>query len=138
MFDNSKPKSLPSLRCLPNIERTRSNGKKYTKYKDQIQDISETNFNKIYFVLGAKTLPEFTDGSKPGSSQNTWSPSLKAIVMSTEKEGTKVNLNKGYDVGILFIPSVKKITPISLPNKYVIYNMDSSQGKIKSINLNII
>ena len=109
-FKHSEPNSRPSLRCKSNIERNRKNGKKYTKYVNQIQDNSDTDFNHIYFVIGAMKLPEFDGGAGSATSSNQWSKSKKAIIMDTRKTGNKINFFKAYDVGLILVPETESTT----------------------------
>ena len=123
---SSKPKSLPSLRCLPNIMRSGSDGQAYTEYVDQIQNRSPYNYNRVYFVLGAKKLPQF-DGStgKFGISSKHWTYAAKAIIMDTKTNGKEMNLGKGYDVGLIVVPekdkhrTPKRIAILLNKSKYV-------------------
>ena len=102
---SSKPKSLPSLRCLPNIEKFGSDRQAYTEYVDQIQKRSPYNYNRVYFVLGAKKLPQFARSTGNfDTSSNHWSHAEKVIIMDAKANGKKIDLNKGYDVGLILIP----------------------------------
>ena len=100
---------MPSLRCLPNIKRSGSDGQAYTEYVDQIQNRSPYNYNRVYFVLGAKKLPQF-DGStgKFGISSKHWTYAAKAIIMDTKTNGKEMNVGKGYDVGLIVVPEKDK------------------------------
>ena len=95
---------MPSLRCLPNIEQVGNDGQVYLEYVDQIQDNGPNNYNKVYFVLGAKNLPQFDRFTGNfGTSSNHWSPAEKAIIMDTKTNGKEINLEKGYDVGLILL-----------------------------------
>ena len=94
---------------MPNIKRSGSDGQAYTEYVDQIQNRSPYNYNRVYFVLGAKKLPQF-DGStgKFGISSKHWTYAAKAIIMDTKTNGKEMNLGKGYDVGLIVVPEKDK------------------------------
>ena len=103
-FASLKPQE-PSLRCQDNIDRIRENGKKYKEYGNQVQDINENKFNKIYVVIGAKKLPDFDRMAiTKGTIWNHWSPAELAVVMKTERNGDRIELNNKYDVGLILVP----------------------------------
>ena len=120
-FGSSNPK--PTLRCLPNIEGKDNKGRKKIIYANQIQHKSTKSYNKIYYIVGVKKLPAFDAGAQPclqyaSTSAGTWSPAMKGIVISTQMHGNEINLNTGYDVGLVTIPSITTIKPISVPKRY--------------------
>ena len=127
---SSMPKSLPSLRCLPNIEKFGSDGQAYTEYVDQIQRRSPYNYNRVYFVLGAKKLPQFARSTGNfDTSSNHWSHAEKVIIMDAKANGKKIDLKKGYDVGLILIPEKdrrpkpKSIAILLNKSKYVNYKV---------------
>ena len=96
---------MPSLRCLPNIEKAGGDGKSYIEYVDQIQVFSENHYNKVYFVLGAKKLPQFDRlTGNFGTSSCHWTQAEKAIIMNAKTNGKNIDLEKGYDVGLILAP----------------------------------
>ena len=125
-FDSLKPQE-PSLRCQANIDRIGENGKKYRKYGNQVQDISKNKFNKIYFVIGAKKLPDFDRmATTKGTIWNHWSPAELAVVINTEQNGNRIELNDKYDVGLILVPEEdrplkpKPIAILEINSVYVI------------------
>ena len=135
-YETSEGTSRPSLRCKSNIVRTQDDDKKYTKYVNQIQDISDisdTDFNHIYFVIGAIKLPEFKRGVGSSTSSNHWSKSKKAIIMDTSrKDGNKINLFKAYDVGLILVPETESTT-ISIYRWVLLFNNLKSLSSFKMI-----
>ena len=100
---------MPSLRCLPNIEKVGKDGQAYTDYENQIQINGPNNYNKVYFVLGAKKLPQFDRFTGNfGTSSNHWSLAEKAVIMNTIKNGKNIDLEKGYDIGLILVPEKDK------------------------------
>ena len=73
-------------------------------YENQIQIIGPNNYNKVYFVLGAKKLPQFDRFTGNfGTSSNHWSLAEKAVIMSTKTNEKNIDLEKGYDVGLILV-----------------------------------
>ena len=105
-FDSSnEPNSLPSLRCLPNIDKPWRFGEKNREYVNQIRDLRKNSFNKIYIVIGAKKLPKFDRlATTKGPIWNHWTMVKEAIVMETQRNGNRIELNRGYDLGLILVP----------------------------------
>ena len=116
-FESLKPQE-PSLRCEANIDRTGEDGKKYRRYGNQVQDISKNKFNKIYFVIGAKKLPDFDRmATTKGTIWNHWSPAELAVVMYTKRNGNRIELSNRYDVGLILVPEedrLPRLKPIAI------------------------
>ena len=74
-------------------------------YENQIQIIGPNNYNKVYFVLGAKKLPQFDRFTGNfGTSSNHWWLAEKAVIINTKTNGKNIDLEKGYDVGLILVP----------------------------------
>ena len=127
-FDSlNQPNSLPSLRCLPNIDKPWRFGEKNREYVNQIRDLSKNSFNKIYIVIGAKKLPKFDRlATTKGPIWNHWTMVKEAIVMETQRNGNRIELNRGYDLGLILVPEgyrpprPKPIAILENNSKYVI------------------
>ena len=113
------PDQRPLGRCSHNDPASNS------PFANQIR--TKRPYNRIYYVVGVLVLPDLdqnlisSDPKDSDSRQPKWSPVDRAIVIATNKdENGKLFLgfDENYDIGLIFIPSIKLIQPINMITRY--------------------